>query len=499
MRIGAAPISVADFVAACDGPVVAELTEAAWARIAAARVVVERHAAGDVPVYGLNTGLGGNLAHRVAPGEIAAFQAQILAGRSVGIGPVLAEGVSRGALLARLIGAAQGAAGVSPGVVRQMADMLARGLAPVIAARGSIGAGDLVLAAQMGACLTGAGELWLGGVRRPAGEALAAVGLAPVTLGPKDALALANHSCITLAQAALLVVRAERAMTLARGVATLAGEGYGMNLAIFDPRLQDLRPAAGQARAAAWFRAGFAGSSLAGAARAIQDPLSFRTLAPVFGAAAWALAGLGQEVAVELNGASDSPAVLGDTILSTANFHTPGLALALDALAIAHVHLATASAQRMVKLMAPQLTGLAKYLSPIGGASAGYVPLQKTAAALLGEIRLAATPASLDAMVVSEMVEDVAPQTPLAAMKLGTQLDAMAWLVSLEALVAAQAADLRGGTLGRAGALLHRAVRGAAPALAEDRAGTLDLAALGPALAAPALATALAGIGEAGA
>ena len=472
MRIGGR-ITLQGFTAAVDGRARFALTPEARARIAAARAVVDAHAAAPEPVYGLNTGLGANLGHRVAPADMAAFQAQILRGRAAGVGPVLPERTCRAALLARAIGAARGAAGLSPPVVDLMLAMLDRGVAPALPTHGSIGAGDLVLGAHMGLALIGEGQAWADGRLGPAAEALGAAGLAPAMLAPGDALALASHSAVAAALAAEAAARARALLTLAQGAAALSVEGYAANPGIFDARVNALRPAAGQEAAAAWFRAALAGSAIEdGLPRAIQDALSFRTLAPVFGAASERVAALARAVEVELNGASESPAVLpGDppAMRSTPNFHAADLALALDAAAIAVVPMATASAQRVVKLMAPGLSGLARFLSPEGGASAGMVALQKTAAALLAEVQRHAAPTP-GAMAVSEMVEDVAPQTPLAARKLMDQLDAWRWMVGIEALVAAQAVDLRGpDALGAAGRALHGAIRAAVPPLGADR------------------------------
>ena len=500
LHLDGSHISLARFVELADSPVSISVAPAIRERLASAREIVGHYAASDQPVYGLNTGLGGNLQHRIEPKDISAFQAQLLLGRSAGVGPNLPEWVSRAAWLSRIIGASRGASGLSLTTFDLMLAMAERGLSPAVPTYGSIGTSDLVLAAQMGACLIGAGEIWDGGICRPAAEALHSHGLAPIELAPKDGLALANNSSITIALAAVALRNARNAMDLAQGVVVLSGEGYGMNLSIFEARIHALRPAAGQEQAAAWFRAALKGSSLyaSGAARSVQDALSFRVVAPLFGAARDALALAERETEIELNGAADNPVVLLDTseMLSTPNFHTPALALALDTLAIAHVHLATASAQRIVKLMNPHLSGLPKYLSPIGGASAGFLPLQKTVAALLGEIRLHAQPATFDAISVSEMVEDVAPQTPLAARKLAAQVDLLSWLTAIEALVAAQAVDLRKpASLGPAAKMLHKAIRAKVPPLHEDRACGPDVATARDAINSLEVRTRLADIG----
>ncbi len=96
-------------MAASAGSVTITLAHGVGQRVADARAVVDRHAAGAEPIYGLNTGLGGNLAHRIGEHEMAGFQAQMLAGRMVGTGKALPEAVSRAALLARIIGVARAA------------------------------------------------------------------------------------------------------------------------------------------------------------------------------------------------------------------------------------------------------------------------------------------------------------------------------------------------------------------------------------------------------
>jgi histidine ammonia-lyase len=188
---------------------------------------------------------------------------------------------------------------------------------------------------------------------------------------------------------------------------------------------------------------------------------------------------------MDLNGVQDTPLVLLDdgAMLSSPNFHTASLALAYDAMAIAVAQLATACCHRMIKMMTPSLSDLPRFLSPIGGPSNGYVTSQKLAASLQAEIKLAATPASLDAIAVSDAVEDIAPQTMLAARKLAQQLVPYRLLVALEAVVAAQAADLRQGLkLGPAGAALHGQVRAAVLMLQADREAGLDVMAAHAAL-----------------
>ncbi|WP_085882353.1 HAL/PAL/TAL family ammonia-lyase [Oceanibacterium hippocampi] len=477
------PLTIADVVRAARAPLRLTLSDDIRARMAATRAVVDAHAAGETPVYGLNTGLGGNLGHRITPGEMAAFQEQMIRGRVVGIGEPLPVETARAALFCRTVALARGGAGISPHVHDLMIEMLARDVTPVVPGRGSIGAGDLALLMAIADVMIGRGLAVHGGRAMPGAEALAAAGLEPARLGPKDGLAIGNGSAVTVAMAALALDRLRDTLALHVSTAAFACAGYGANPRIFDERFADARPAAGQREAAALFRRALKGGTRESATARVQDALSFRTLAPVTGTMLAAFDAARAAVEVELNATADNPLVLPDDsggagageIHSTANFHTPAIALAFDTLAIAMTHLATASAQRTIKLMTGRLTGLPNYLSPVGGASAGLVPMQKTVAALHAEIRLKAEPASLDALAVSDTVEDVAPQSPLTIRKLDEQTALARWLIAIEALVAAQAADLRFGAedaaarAGAAGGMLHRIVRAACPTLTGDR------------------------------
>ena len=439
------------------------------------REIVESHAAGEKPVYGLNTGLGANLGYRLQNDEIEAFQQQLLRGRCVGTGPALLATVCRGALLARIIGVSQGHSGISLELFHKLIEIYHADLAPVICSIGSIGAGDLLLNAQLGLALTGEGHFWVDGEQVEATAALEDAGIAPAILQAKDAMVLANSSVITVAQTAVTLGECEKLLLLGRSVAAMSAEAYGVNTSIFSAELQALRPASGQADSAAFFRKALQGSSSANAQ--IQDALSFRVMATLFGTAQTALKHAISEWSIEANAAADSPVVLEDgTMHSTPNFHTPTIAHSLDSLSIALQGLANSMAQRAVKLMTPNLSGLEKYLSPAGGASAGLVPMQKTIAALLAESRFYAQPAGLDAMVVSDMVEDVAPQSLLCAQMLEKQLAVIRSLIGIEAMTAAQALDLRKPTsYGAASRILQPAIREKVAMLKQDRAMGLDI------------------------
>ncbi|MBY0613058.1 MAG: aromatic amino acid lyase [Beijerinckiaceae bacterium] len=479
--LGDTPLTIFDLAAIVNASDPIGLSEKAYGRVDAARKIVDAFAEGEQPIYGLNTGLGGNLGYRISPEDIRAFQEQLIRGRNIGVGEPLPEPLCRAALLARIIGIGSGGAGISRATLALLIEMFNRGLTPVIPARGTISAADLGLSAHIGGVLIGRAEAWFDGERLPGGEALRRAGLSPAKLEPKDGLAMCNSSAPSIGHVAMTLVDLGDTLACAAAAAALSYQGYGANPTIFDARINAARPAVFQREAGAMFRALLAESSIYENPGKIQDAVSFRCLAPLFGSTFGAFAQARQEVEVEINGATDTPLVLieDEVMLSAPNFQTQSLALAIDTLRISLAHLAAAGAHRIMKLMNPTLSGLPKYLSPIGGASAGYVPMQKTTAGLHAEIRHAAAPATLDALPVSDTVEDCAPLTLLAVRKLAEQLVSFKLLVAVEATVAAQAIDLREGLrLSSPSGALHRSIRDVLPMLETDRETGLDVMAV---------------------
>ena len=475
MHVDGQGVALAAFAGAMRVPVDLSVAETVEQRIASTHDRVIEIANSPDPVYGLNTGLGGNLGHRLAPGEIADFQFQIIAGRAVACGDPLPPEIGRGALLARIISAANGFSGISPGIFGHLADIYRSGLAPLIPEFGSIGASDLTQNAHLGLAVCGHGDFWADGQVVEAGTAFQQKNLSPPVLMPKDGLAMINHSGVTVALSAQALTGASTALDMLKQAAAMSYEGYGANRQILSEEANTPRPAPGQMQAATWFRRALDGSTTA--PRRVQEALSFRGVAPLFGAADDAIARATSIAEDELNGTSDSPIIQEDgTMQSTPNFLSPALALALEAVAQAMTLVASASVQRMQRLMDPDLSGLPKYLAPKGGASAGFIPSQKTAAALLAEIRQGASPAFVDPAPVSETVEDIAPMTPASARKLIRQLQPLELLAGLEAIVAAQAIDLRGReTCGSLASVLHPKLHAQIPFYDSDRSVGPDI------------------------
>lgn len=423
-------------------------SEAALHRLTKARAVVEKIAAAGTPVYGVTTGLGAAVDTKLDLAQLSTFQRNAISARAVGVGPFLPQDQVRAILCARLAGLAAGGSGISPAVANHLLACLNKSLHPRLPSLGSLGAADLAPLAHMAELVVGEGEVEYQGAIMPAETALAQAGMAPAHLAPKDGLALFNSNAGSVGIAALAVCDALDFLSHWTAVAALSFEAFRANVSPLDPRGLAARPQPGQERVAIYMRRMFEGGELLnpGAARRVQDPLSFRCVAVVHAAALVALESSQTLIEIELNGAGDNPLILADdeTSFSTAGFDVTQLALSLEATRLALAQAAQLSFGRIFKLMSPISSDLPRFLAPEGGQRNGYATTQKTAAALEARIRQAAMPVSLGLSWVADGVEDYAPNTMQAAQRLSEQLQDVARLIALEMMVAGDAFELRG-------------------------------------------------------
>jgi histidine ammonia-lyase len=472
VRLKEGGVTIGDIVEIARGDAVVETAPEVFDRLGKARAILEAAAAAGQPIYGMNTGLGANLKTPVES-EHAAFQRQLVRGRGVAVGPVLPRDVTRAVIAARLAMLSVGGSGISPETYGALAAMLNAHVHPQMPSTGSIGAGDLVMLSAMARCLIGEGRAEFERQILDAGDALKRAGLEPARLKPKDGISLINASAVSVGEGALTLHDARDLLVAQRQAAALSFEALGGNPLILTPAIQSARPVPQQGNEAAAILDQLKESSLFESTVAIQDPLSLRCVAPIHAALADSLQRTIAIVEIELNSAADNPLVIlnEERVLSTGNFHTPALALAFETLSLAIAQSAAASAGRFIQLTGAGRNGLPRYLSPVGGASAGFVPMQKVVTGLMAQIRHKANPVMLDFVPVSEGVEDHATQSALTVRKCAEMLDLWRQLIACEMLAAAQGVDLRPGhRCGHGTAKTHALIRKLVPVLDEDRA-----------------------------
>ncbi len=479
LKLGQGSIGIDDVVAVARNRAVVGLCREAADRMVAARAVVERYSAENRPAYGVTRGLGGRVVKSIGREERDGYSRVVVLARAGGAGDPLPRAVVRAAQFARASSMAQGGAGVRPVIVETQCAMLAAGVHPYIPSIGSVGASDLALCANMALPLIGEGRAELDGELLPGADAMARAGIATVTLGEKEGLALCSANSISAGMGALLLADLGDFVELMDGIAVLTMEAFRANPSPIDPRVVMARGAPGQARSAQSMAAKLAGSALfdEGVPRRVQDPISIRCASHVHGSLRAAIDFCLPNVLVELNGAGDNPLVLerDGEILSNGNFHTPAMAVAFDALALAMAQVAVMSAERVGRMLQSAMTDLPDSLTRYGDTRAGVGLLSLTAGTLAKEIHILCQPASIhDSSGYN--VEDHAPMTPLAVRKACCILDLLRQVAACELIASAQALDMR--ELDRCSAVataLRNRVREVVAPLDDDRSFTFDV------------------------
>ena len=397
------------------------------------RAIVQDVLAGGEPVYGLTTGVGERKAYLLDPAERQRFNHRLVLNHRIAQGDAAPADVVRGAMLCLANSYAKGVTGVRPELAEMILTLLNEGFAPPVRRLGSLGQGDLGPMA----------DLAHGLITRSGFE-----------VAENEGLALVSSNAFTTAWACLATADAEALLAVFDVAGALDLEAFGANLACLDPVIEQTRPFPGLAATLHQLRLLLAGSYLwqPGAARFLQDPLTFRCIPHIHGAAREALGYVLNVLQLELNSSQSNPVVAVPAgnekgrIVSVGNFDIGPLAAALDFLRIALAPVVTSANERAVKLLQAPYSGLpAGLAASTGSPDDALAELAVAGQAITVEARTLAHPVSyeLASSVKGDGIEDRATMAPLSARRLADMISLCARVAAIEFVVAAQAIDLR--------------------------------------------------------
>ncbi len=461
-----------------------QLAPSARERMEQSRALIDRLAAGDAPIYAVNTGVGLLANVRIPREDLDQLQRNVIRSHCTGVGEPLAREVVRAMMLIRANVLAKGFSGIRPLVAERLCDLVNRGVTPVVPSQGSVGAsGDLAPLAHMALAMIGEGEAEFEGAILPGAVALERAGIDAIELHPKEGISLINGTQAMLAIGSLELEAAETLIETGEVVGAMTLDALRGTPRAFDARIHEARPHPGQLASAARQRALLEGSEIREShigCQRVQDAYSLRCIPQVHGPVRDTLTEARRVFEIEINSATDNPLVFGDEIVSGGNFHGESLAFQLDFLAVALSALAGISERRIDRLVNPALNEeLPAFLAAHAGLESGLMMAQVTAASLVAENRVLAHPASTGSITTSGNKEDFVSMGMTSAVKLQRVVRNTRNVLAIEALAAARALDLLAPL--RSSALLEKAracVRAVSPPIEGDRAFYIDIAAL---------------------
>ncbi|WP_170571899.1 histidine ammonia-lyase [Ruegeria atlantica] len=467
--------------------------EMAADRIAAA-------AAGNVPVYGVNTGFGKLASLKIEAEDTATLQRNLILSHCCGVGEAMPRRLVRLMMSLKLLSFGRGASGVRWELVELMQDMLEKGVTPVVPAQGSVGAsGDLAPLSHMTAVVIGEGEAEYKGEILTGSEALSKAGLSPIELGPKEGLAFINGTQFSTAYALAGLFEVWRSSQNALVISALSTDAIMGSTAPLQPEIHTLRGHRGQIEAANAMRAILAQSEIRESHREgdtrVQDPYCIRCQPQVTGAAMDVLRQAAATLLTEANAATDNPLVLTETgmIVSGGNFHAEPVGFAADMIALALSEIGAISQRRIALMVDPTLSfDLPPFLTPNPGLNSGLMIAEVTTAALMSENKHLANPCVTDSTPTSANQEDHVSMAAHGARRLTRMVENLNNILGVELLCSARGVEFRAPL--KTSPLLQKSIarlREDVSSLQEDRYMAPDLKAAKELVASGALLEAL--------
>lgn len=401
-------------------------------------------------VYGINTGFGLLANTRIELDDLETLQRSIVLSHAAGIGDFMDDNTVRLMMVLKIASLARGYSGIRFSVVDALATLINAEVFPCIPKKGSVGAsGDLAPLAHMSTVLLGEGQARHKGEIISGATALKIAGLEPVTLGPKEGLALLNGTQASTAFALEGLFAAEDLFASATACGALSVEAALGSRRPFDPRIHHVRGHRAQMDAAEAYRHLLESRSEIGdshqGCEKVQDPYSLRCQPQVMGACLQQIRHAADVLEIEANSVSDNPLVFcedGD-IISGGNFHAEPVAMAADNLALAIAEIGSLSERRMALLIDSSLSKLPPFLVDNGGVNSGFMIAQVTSAALASENKTLAHPASVDSLPTSANQEDHVSMATFAGRRLADMAENTRGILAVELLAACQGLDFR--------------------------------------------------------
>lgn len=440
-------LTLSDIKILLDEATTLELDPACYANIKASEAVIKNIIEEGKTVYGINTGFGLLAGTRIPTQELINLQYKIVVSHAAGTGELLNDKIVRLILLLKINSLARGFSGVNQITIDTLINLFNQKIYPCIPSKGSVGAsGDLAPLAHLSLTLLGIGEARYQGKIISAEKALGILNIKPLTLGPKEGLALLNGTQVSTALALTALFDAETLLISAMITGALSVDAARGSDQPFDARIQAVRGHQGQIKVAEFFRQLLSESEIRNSHKdcnKVQDPYSLRCQPQVMGACLSQLKSVSSTLLTECNAVSDNPLVFPDdnTILSGGNFHAEPVAFAADALAIAIAEMGALSERRIALLIDPHFSGLPAFLVNNPGVNSGFMIAQVTAAALASENKSLAHPASVDSIPTSANQEDDVSMATFAGNRLHTMTDNTACIIGIELLAACQGID----------------------------------------------------------
>ncbi|MCF6442203.1 aromatic amino acid ammonia-lyase [Pseudoalteromonas luteoviolacea] len=397
-------------------------------------------------IYGVTTGYGDSVTVDIPLDLVNELPLHLTRFHGCGLGAYFDEVQGKAILATRLASLCQGYSGVDWPMLELLRDFINHDVIPQIPQEGSVGAsGDLTPLSYVAGALVGERNVMYQGEVRAAKEVMETLGLMPITLRPKEGLAIMNGTAVMTALSCLAYERARYLSRLATRITSLASIALQGNSHHFDEILFSVKPHLGQQQVAARIRSDLRHVEHPRNSPRLQDRYSIRCAPHVIGVLEDSLPFFESTIENELNSANDNPIIdgVGEHVLHGGHFYGGHIAMVMDSMKTAVANLADLADRQLASLVDTRYNnGLPSNLSASSEArkyiNHGFKAVQIGASAYTAEALKLTMPASVfsrstechnqdkvsmgtiasrDALRVLQLTEQVLASTLLAAVQ----------------------------------------------------------------------------------
>ncbi len=308
----------------------------------------------DGVIYGVTTGYGDSCERAVPADLVPELSLHLTRFHGCGLGRYFNHDQARAIMAVRLCSLAKGVSGVTLSLMLQIIKLLNENISPMIPEEGSVGAsGDLTPLSYLAAVLMGERNVTYQGHEQPTAEVFKTLDIKPITLQPKEGLAIMNGTAVMTAIACEAFARTEYLTKLAARLTAMASIALKGNAFHYDENLFAVKPHQGQILVASWIRSDLAHDKMPENSSRLQDRYSLRCAPHVIGVIQDSLSWFKQMIENEINSANDNPIIDGENklILHGGHFYGGHIATAMDTMKTQVANLADLLDRQMALLM----------------------------------------------------------------------------------------------------------------------------------------------------
>lgn len=461
IKIGTKPLTADDFYRILYKGEKVELDAAALKKVNQSHDFLKKFSKNKL-IYGINTGFGPMAQYKISEKDQIDLQYNLIRSHTTGAGNKLSDVQVKSAMICRLSSLMQGFSGIHPSVVELLRDLINKDVYPLIFEHGGVGAsGDLVQLAHLAFNLIGEGEVTYQGKLQPTDKVYKKLGLNPIKIHLREALALINGTSVMTGIAMVNLLHAKQLLNWSIASSAMIIEMVESYNDHFSIELNRVKPHPGQQKIAAALNKAMKGSKMLRKREEhlfnkeftkvevfkdkVQEYYSIRCVPQILGPVLDTVYAAQTVLENEVNSVNDNPIIdkENNNVFHGGNFHGDYVALEMDKLKIAITKLTVLAERQLNFLMNDKLNGKLPPFVNLGklGLNLGMQAAQFTATSTTAESQTLSNPMYIHSIPNNNDNQDVVSMGTNAALITAKVVENAYQVLAIELASIAQAID----------------------------------------------------------